>query len=177
MGQAHVVRATPGVWGVLAAPSQRSITACLRSHQRRTAGLAAQQRTRSSHLRSRVQEAGRALRWIADTLAQDALPKHDAAVITFEATIRVLGGTLSAHHMLAGARANVTLAAAINVGLRLLSAFQATGALPAANVWLHTREPNTKRVDRTSIAQAGTLALEFGYLARVRCRFVPRHEA
>ena len=95
---------------------------------------------------------------------------------TFETTIRALGGMLASHALLARAApghrdARVTLAAAVELGVRLVSAWQHPYGVPAQQVNLAalTDSHGMRDVRSGSIADSGTLALEFTQLARVRC--------
>jgi Glycosyl hydrolase family 47 len=85
----------------------------------------------------------------------------DVSVKTFEVTIRLLGGLLASHQLTGDPK---LLALADDLGGRLLRAFDSPTGLPWTYVNLKTgavREPVTNP------AEAGTLLLEFGTLARL----------
>ena len=87
--------------------------------------------------------------------------EKDISVKTFEVTIRLLGGLLASHQLSGDPR---LLALADDLGGRLLRAFDSPAGLPWTYVNLKTgavREPVTNP------AEAGTLLLEFGTLARL----------
>ena len=84
----------------------------------------------------------------------------------FETTIRILGGLLSAFHLLDG---NATvLSAAIDTGLRLLAAFASSDGLPHNVVSMGGLTGSDARwTTELSLSEATTLSLEFDYLSRV----------
>ena len=85
----------------------------------------------------------------------------DVSVKTFEIAIRLLGGLLASHQLSGDPK---LLALADDLGGRLLKAFDSPTGLPWTYVNLKTgavREPITNP------AEAGTLLLEFGTLARL----------
>jgi ER degradation enhancer, mannosidase alpha-like 1 len=103
----------------------------------------------------------------------------DSTVQVFEATIRVLGGLLSAHlicsepafGMAPPDYAGELLALAHDLAARLLPAFEASpSGLPHPRVNLRTGVPRAWRTD-TCPAGAGSLLLEFGVL-RCVCVYV-----
>jgi len=85
----------------------------------------------------------------------------DIYVKNFEITIRLLGGLLSSYQLTGDAR---LLAKAEDLGTRLLPAFDSSTGLPWVEVNLRTGKT---RNALTNPAEAGTLLLEFGTLARL----------
>eukprot|EP00047_Mylnosiga_fluctuans_P014893 m.41922 g.41922 ORF g.41922 m.41922 type:complete len:515 (-) comp5693_c0_seq1:254-1798(-) len=99
---------------------------------------------------------------------------RDTNVQVFEATIRVLGGLLSAHLIATNPAYNMTppdyqgelLALAHDLGTRLLPAFDSPTGMPHPRVNLrHGVLPGWRR--DTCPAGAGSLLLEFGVLSRL----------
>jgi mannosidase alpha-like ER degradation enhancer 2 len=86
---------------------------------------------------------------------------RDVSVKTFEITIRLLGGLLSAHQLTGDPR---LLALADDLGRRLLPAFQSPTGMPYVNVNLRTGAVSG---EVSNPAEVGTLLLEFGTLARL----------
>lgn len=116
-----------------------------------------------------LQEAERATAWIENSFT--AAP--NTTVNLFETTIRVLGGLLSAFHLSDGNQ--VLLLAAVDLGLRLLVAFDTPSGLPLSDVHLRNitaRGPLWTTL--SSLAEMMTLTLEFSYLAQVRHHFGAR---
>ncbi|OQR91164.1 mannosyl-oligosaccharide alpha-1,2-mannosidase [Achlya hypogyna] len=108
-------------------------------------------------------EFDEAVKWVVDTFPNKLA--HGGSVSVFETTIRVLGGLLSAYHLSGN---HELLAAADAVGQRLSRAFTNTPSgfpLPSINLW------NGKGSDGpvTSLAQVGTLQVEFRYLTQLTC--------
>ncbi|KPV76564.1 glycoside hydrolase family 47 protein [Rhodotorula graminis WP1] len=87
---------------------------------------------------------------------------------TFEITIRVLGGLLSAYHF-SGETDQVLLDKAVDLADRLLPAFDTPSGLPTSFVNLAQRKgvPDVDNNGLTSVAEAGTLQLEFKYLSHL----------
>ncbi|GAA5891356.1 hypothetical protein JCM6882_004669 [Rhodosporidiobolus microsporus] len=87
---------------------------------------------------------------------------------TFEITIRVLGGLLSAYH-LSGETDQMLLDKAVDLADRLLPAFDTPSGLPLSFVNLAKREGIADADNRglTSVAEAGTLQIEFKYLSEL----------
>ncbi|KAJ7223606.1 glycoside hydrolase [Mycena pura] len=85
---------------------------------------------------------------------------------TFETTIRVLGGLLSAFHLSSD---TLYLHHAVDLADRLLPAFDTPSGLPLSSVNLETRVgiPNQYNQNEISTAEATTLQLEFRYLAQL----------
>lgn len=102
------------------------------------------------------EEADDARELIATKLVFD----QDLDVKHFEIVIRLLGGLLSAYEMTGDAR---LLAKADDLGTRLLPAFDSPTGLPYVTVNLRTGK--TGGTD-SNPAEAGTLLLEYGTLAR-----------
>jgi mannosidase alpha-like ER degradation enhancer 2 len=85
----------------------------------------------------------------------------DIPVQNFEVTIRLLGGLLSSYQLTGDKR---LLKLAEDLGIRLLSVFDSPTGLPYRYVNLKTGKV---RGDVTNPAEAGTLLIEFGTLARL----------
>ena len=114
-----------------------------------------------------MQEANKTIEWI-DANLDPAHPRSDGKTAShFEATIRVLGGLLSAWHLSEGDPR--LLGVAIEVGIRLLAAWgNNAGVLPWAEVSLaELYGERHSWASNVLLAEAGTLVLEFGYLAEV----------
>lgn len=101
---------------------------------------------------------------------------RDATFNTFETTIRVLGGLLSAHYLSsvsddATIRADAAffLDRATDLGDRLLGAFDSPTGLPYSGVNLKTRQgvPDRDNNGLVSLAEAASLQLEFKYLSHL----------
>ncbi|QIX00102.1 hypothetical protein AMS68_005619 [Peltaster fructicola] len=103
---------------------------------------------------------------------------HD--VNTFETTIRMLGGLLSAHYLSTsfngkygavsdGLSEDLYVEKATDLADRLLGAYNSASGIPFASVNLHTREGIPSHADggASSTAEATTLQLEMKYLAKV----------
>lgn len=88
----------------------------------------------------------------------------DLYVQNFEVTIRLLGGLLSAYQMTGDKR---LLALANDLGSRLLPAFNSPTGIPYRFVNLRTGKT---RDAETNPAEAGTLLIEFGTLAKLTHR-------
>jgi ER degradation enhancer, mannosidase alpha-like 2 len=100
--------------------------------------------------------------YIADHLSFD----KDIYVQNFEITIRLLGGLLSSYEMTGDKR---LLNLAEDLGRRLLPVFESPTGLPYRYVNLKTGKV---RGEVTNPAEAGTLLIEFGTLARLTKRQV-----
>lgn len=128
------------------------------------------------NLTSRV---SRAREWISSTLTYD----QDQDVNTFETTIRMMGGLLSAHYLSnaypdlaplkdddpGAAGEDLYLEKAKDLADRLLSAFDSESGVPYASVNLGKYEglPSHDDGGASSTAEATTLQLEFKYLAKL----------
>lgn len=107
-------------------------------------------------------------RWLQRTLTYD----QDQDVNTFETTIRMLGGLLSAHFLaskfpdVSSRRDSVYMVKALDLAERLLSAFESPSGIPYASVHLG-RKVGIPSHDgaASSMAEAATLQLEMKYLA------------
>ncbi|KAF9063968.1 glycoside hydrolase [Rhodocollybia butyracea] len=98
-------------------------------------------------------------RWIETELSFN----HSRSTIsTFETTIRVLGGLLSAHYLTSD---EMYLKHAEDLGHRLVVAFNTSSGLPSETVRLS--HPSGNLSPTTSPAEAGSLQLEFRYLAEL----------
>lgn len=105
----------------------------------------------------------RARKWIATKLEFD----KDAPFHTFETTIRVLGGLLSAYHLTDQDPLYIQLAT--DLADRILPAFSTSSGLPYSRINLATGEglPDAEFPLYVSTAEAATLQLEFRYLAEL----------
>ncbi|ANB13668.1 mannosyl-oligosaccharide 1,2-alpha-mannosidase [Sugiyamaella lignohabitans] len=90
----------------------------------------------------------------------------DYEVNTFETTIRMLGGMLSAHYL---TKDDMYLDKAADLGNRLLGAFDSISGIPYSSVNLHSSKGKKSHTDlgAASTAEAATLQLEFKYLAKL----------
>ncbi|CAM1506825.1 Fc.00g064660.m01.CDS01 [Cosmosporella sp. VM-42] len=128
------------------------------------------------NLTSRVQHARE---WISTTLTWD----QDQDVNTFETTIRMMGGLLSAHYLSnefphlaplaeddpGAAGEDLYLEKAKDLADRLLAAFDSPSGIPYASVNLGTYKgiPSHADMGASSTAEATSLQLEFKYLAKL----------
>lgn len=109
------------------------------------------------------QDVEEVAQWIA-ALDTTGLPGANTNV--FECTIRVVGGLLSAAHLLDGDKR--LLRPAVEVALRLLIAFNSKSGIPYSDVDLKSitaRQPAWTAF--SSLSEATTLSLEFCHVARV----------
>ncbi|KAJ7128826.1 glycoside hydrolase [Mycena crocata] len=107
-------------------------------------------------------------KWVQDNLSFD----RNGYFSTFETTIRVLGGLLSAYHLTAD---DLYLQHATDLGDRMLAAFdKSPSGLPASHINLGGRSATFAAV---SLAEAATLQLEFRYLAQLTGRSAFWHKA
>ncbi|ORY07453.1 glycoside hydrolase [Basidiobolus meristosporus CBS 931.73] len=85
-------------------------------------------------------------------------------VNVFETTIRVFGGLLSAYHL---SNDSLLLEKAVDLGDRLLGAFESPSGIPYASVMLDTGKGVAAHFNggASSTAEATTLQLEFKYLS------------
>ncbi|KAF8477566.1 glycoside hydrolase [Kalaharituber pfeilii] len=111
-----------------------------------------------------------AKQWISQSLTWD----QDQDVNTFETTIRMLGGLLSAHYLQndlkmvpASDDDDLFLEKATDLAERLLGAFDSTSGIPFASVNLKTNAGIPSHTDggASSTAEAATLQLEMKYLS------------
>src|SRR5207244_13498297 len=105
-------------------------------------------------------EADKTREYIAKNLSFD----KDIYVQNFEVTIRLLGGLLSSYQLTGDKR---LLHLAEDLGSRLLPVFESPTGLPYRYVNLKTGKV---RGNITNPAEAGTLLIEFGTLARITHR-------
>lgn len=103
-----------------------------------------------------VHEFDRASDWIKKSLSF----RHDGYVNAFEVNIRILGGLLSAYALSGRA---MFLNKASDLGDRLASIFKHMPSMPHNNVNLAVQKVRHQTV--FSLAQVGTLQMEFRYLA------------
>lgn len=108
------------------------------------------------HLAGLDAERDRALVWIRDELSFDV----DARVSVFETNIRILGGLLSGYALLEDP---MLLEKAVDLGDRLLVAFDSPSGIPYRFVHLRDRVASEPDVDT---AEAGTYLLELEALSR-----------
>jgi len=123
-------------------------------------------------------ELAHARDWVAHNLTYD----QDHEVNTFETTIRMLGGLLSAHYLSTSfpnmAPLNPTegslsddlyLEKAADLADRLMGAFESKSGIPFASVNLKTSKGVISHTDSgaSSTAEAGSLQLEMKYLAKL----------
>ncbi|KJA19241.1 glycoside hydrolase family 47 protein [Hypholoma sublateritium FD-334 SS-4] len=104
-----------------------------------------------------------ARKWVAEKLSFD----RDDAFSTFETTIRVLGGLLSAFHLSGGD--DMYLQKAIDLADRMMPVFDTQAGIPLPVVNLAQRKGYQTRdfPGLTSIAEIATLQLEFRYLSHL----------
>lgn len=90
----------------------------------------------------------------------------DYEVNTFETTIRMLGGLLSAYYF---TKDDVYLNKAVDLGDRIIGAFDSPSGIPYASVNLATGQGKVSHADSgaSSTAEVATLQLEFKYLAKL----------
>ncbi|BCR83773.1 glycoside hydrolase family 47 protein [Aspergillus chevalieri] len=128
------------------------------------------------NLTSRVQHARD---WIQNSLHYD----QDSQVNTFETTIRILGGLLSAHYIstkypnlapisdddTGSPGEDLYIEKAADLADRLLGAFDSQSGVPFAGVNLNTSEGVVSQLNggASSTAEATALQLEFKYLAKL----------
>lgn len=128
------------------------------------------------NLTSRVQHARN---WIHNSLRYD----QDHDVNTFETTIRMLGGLLSAHYLstnypnlapitdddVGAPGEDLYIEKATDLADRLLGAFDSASGVPYASINLNTSKGIPSHADggASSTAEATTVQLEFKYLAKL----------
>lgn len=121
-------------------------------------------------------ELTHARQWVHSNLTYD----QDHDVNTFETTIRMLGGLLSAHYLSAGYPGkfapvqddisdDIYVEKAADLADRLLSAYETQSGVPLASVNLHTYKgiPSHADAGASSTAEATSLQLEMKYLAKL----------
>lgn len=110
-------------------------------------------------------------RWLQRSLTWD----QDQDVNTFETTIRMLGGLLSAHYLakerfpdVSSRRDTVYLTKAVDLAERLLAAYETPSGIPYASVHLARRAGIASHTGgESSMAEAATLQLEMKYLSHL----------
>lgn len=120
------------------------------------------------NLTSRLSDARE---WIQESLTYD----QNQDVNTFETTIRMLGGLLSAHYLSArlpdvsSGQDSVYLSKAVDLADRLLGAYESESGIPYASIDLRTGKGIRSHADggSSSMAEAATLQLEMKYLADI----------
>ncbi|KAJ7109748.1 glycoside hydrolase family 47 protein [Mycena crocata] len=107
------------------------------------------------------QEYSRAREWVATKMSFD----RNATFNTFETTIRVLGGLLSAYHL--SGKDPIYLEKAIDLADRIIPVFNTPSGLPLTNVNLALREGliDPGWPEFVSSAEVATLQLELRYLS------------
>ena len=121
-------------------------------------------------------ELAHARQWIHSNLTYD----QDHDVNTFETTIRMLGGLLSAHYLSTdfpgiyapvddGLSDDLYIEKASDLADRLLGAYESTSGVPFASINLHTMSGIPSHADggASSTAEATTLQLEMKYLSKL----------
>ncbi|KAF5363149.1 hypothetical protein D9758_008360 [Tetrapyrgos nigripes] len=103
----------------------------------------------------------RARQWVETRLNFD----RDALFSTFETTIRILGGLLSAYHLSGNDPLYLNLA--VDLANRILPVFDTSSGLPQSKVNLAERKgyPNDEFPNLVTTAEVATLQLEFRYLS------------
>lgn len=122
-----------------------------------------------------------ARKWLHKELRYD----QDQDVNTFETTIRLLGGLLSAHYLashLPDASSpgdHVYLSKAVDLADRLLGAYDSRSGVPYASVNLRTKMGLPSHTDggASSTAEAGTVQMEMKYLANLTGKEIYWHKA
>ncbi|PWW77044.1 Glycoside Hydrolase Family 47 protein [Tuber magnatum] len=115
----------------------------------------------------------KAQHWVEHSLTFE----QDSEVNTFETTIRMLGGLLSAHYLsqdlklvpVKKAAEDMYLNKATDLADRLLGAYDSPSGVPFASVNLKSREGVPSHADggASSTAEAATLQLEMKYLSKL----------
>ncbi|CAD5126115.1 DgyrCDS14288 [Dimorphilus gyrociliatus] len=106
-------------------------------------------------------EFNEAKNWVAKELTFD----KNRDVNFFEATIRILGGLLSAYHL---SKEHVFLEKATDIGDRLLGAFSSGSAIPYSDVNLKTRIGHAPRWGPdSSVSEVTTVQLEMKDLSKL----------
>ncbi|KAI5857878.1 glycoside hydrolase [Tricharina praecox] len=117
-------------------------------------------------------ELSHARSWVEHTLNYD----QNTDVNTFETTIRMLGGLLSAHYLQevlhlvpSDKNTDMYLEKAAGLADRLMGAFDSPSGIPYASVNLHSSQGIQSHTDggASSTAEATTLQLEMKYLAKL----------
>jgi hypothetical protein len=102
-------------------------------------------------------------------ISKDLTYSQDQDVNTFEMTIRILGGLLSAHYLAGSPPDSVYLSKAVDLADRLIGAYDSNSGIPFATVNLQTTKgvPSYVEGGASSTAEAGTLQLEMKYLSEL----------
>jgi hypothetical protein len=103
-----------------------------------------------------------ARKWVAEDLSFD----REGKINTFELTIRVLGGLLSAYHL---SNDDIFLEKAVDLAERIMPIFDTKSGLPLSYVDLADRKgiPDQSNRGMISTAEAATLQLELKYLSHL----------
>ncbi|KAG4304901.1 hypothetical protein PORY_001576 [Pneumocystis oryctolagi] len=111
------------------------------------------------HIMGLDEELQIARNWIESSLNFD----QEEYISTFEATIRMLGGLLSAYFL---SKDDLYLTKATDLSNRLLKAFDSPSGIPYSNVNLHNGNGRLYGTTNDAlIAEAATLQLEFKYIS------------
>ncbi|KAI0016763.1 glycoside hydrolase family 47 protein [Xylariomycetidae sp. FL0641] len=110
-------------------------------------------------------------KWLQRSLSY----RQNQDVNTFETTIRMLGGLLSAHYLstvlpgVSSRRDSVYLSKAVELAEHLLPAYKSRSGIPYASVHLGRRQGLPSHADggASSMAEAATLQLEMKYLSHL----------
>lgn len=110
-------------------------------------------------------------KWLHRSLTWD----QDQDVNTFETTIRMLGGLLSAHYLtkrlphVSSRRDYVYLQKAVDLADRLLAAYDSPSGIPYASINIGRKIGLPSHADggASSMAEAATLQLEMKYLSHI----------
>lgn len=116
-------------------------------------------------------QLGNARLWLQRKLDYE----QDQDVNTFETTIRMLGGLLSAHYLstklpgVSSKRDFVYLSKAVDLADRLLGAYDSPSGVPYASIHLKDKRGIVSHADggASSTAEATTLQLEMKYLSNI----------
>lgn len=108
-------------------------------------------------------------KWLHRSLTYD----QDQDVNTFETTIRMLGGLLSAHYLstklpeASSSRDQIYLSKSVDLADRLLAAYDSRSGIPYPSVHLGKRKGLSSHFERgaSSMAEASTVQLEMKYLS------------
>eukprot|EP01137_Pigoraptor_chileana_P008823 Opistho-2@56188 len=113
------------------------------------------------HIMKLDAEFEEAREWVRTSFTAD----RNVDVNLFETTIRVLGGLLSAYHL---SKDKMFLDKAVDLGERLLPAFNTPSGVPFSDVNLHTHNAHGPQWSSdSSTAEVSTVQLEFRELSRL----------
>jgi hypothetical protein len=113
-----------------------------------------------------AQEVEEAVEWVKESLDLTGKPGERANL--FETTIRIVGGLLSAAHL--RGNGHDLLMPAVEIAVRLLSAFNTPSGVPLSDVNLEEASAQHPAwTTASSLSEVSTLSMEFSHVARVRC--------